>query len=159
MQVRDATAAEIPQLAQLWLEAWRDGHEAVVPASLTALRTRDSFESRLRAFDNIRVVGEPGAPQGFSVLKGDELHQIFVAAAARGSAAAPALIDDAEQRLAARGVRTAFLICTVGNTRAARFYEKRGWHLTKTFMDNVETSAGPYALEVWRYEKSLPLAP
>lgn len=155
MQVRDAETTEIPQLAQLWLDAWRDGHEAVVPASLTALRTRDSFESRLRAFDNIRVVGERGALLGFSVLKGEELHQIFVAAEARGSGVAITLIDDAEARLAARGVRTAFLICTVGNARAARFYEKRGWRLAKTFVDHVETSAGPYALEVWRYEKDL----
>lgn len=63
------------------------------------------------------------------------------------------LIDDAEARLAARGVETAFLTCAIGNRRAARFYEKRGWHLARTVEEALPTTAGPYTLEVWRYEK------
>lgn len=82
--IRDALETEIPQLALLWRDAWMDGHAAHVPAELTALRTLDSFESRLReAYPEIRVSGPVGAALGFHVLKGEELYQLFVAAAAR----------------------------------------------------------------------------
>ena len=154
--IRDAIESEIPQLAALWRDAWMDGHAAHVPAELTALRTLDSFESRLReAYPEIRVADEGGALLGFHVLKGEELYQLFVSAEARGTGVAVALIDDAEARLASRGVGTAFLTCAIGNRRAARFYEKRGWHLARTVVDQVPTTAGPYTLEVWRYEKAL----
>jgi ribosomal protein S18 acetylase RimI-like enzyme len=89
------------------------------------------------------------------MLKGDELYQLYVAAQSRGSGVAAALIDDAEAELAKAGVRTAWLACAIGNDRAARFYEKRGWHRTGTMINQLETTAGIYPLEVWRYEKAL----
>lgn len=156
VKIRDADDTEIDQLAQLWYDGWQDAHAQILPAALARLRTYDSFRERLRAaLPRIRVVGPPGAPIGFAILKDDELYQLFVAAAARGAGVAVALIDDAEARLAAAGVKTAWLACAIGNDRAARFYEKRGWRRTGTFVNDVETSDGPFALEVWRYEKSL----
>ncbi|WP_395645743.1 GNAT family N-acetyltransferase [Terricaulis sp.] len=156
MSIRDAIDSEIAPLAALWRDAWMDGHAAHVPADLVALRTLDSFESRLRqAYPEIRVADENGALLGFHVLKGAELYQLFVAAEARGTGVAVKLIEDAEARLAARGVETAFLTCAIGNRRAARFYEKRGWRLARTLVEELPTKAGPYALEVWRYEKRL----
>jgi hypothetical protein len=65
------------------------------------------------------------------------------------------LIADAEARLAANGVQTAWLACAIGNDRAARFYEKNGWRRVGTMMNQAETLAGNFPLEVWRYEKSL----
>jgi GNAT superfamily N-acetyltransferase len=154
--IRDALESEIPALAVLWRDAWMDGHAAHVPADLTALRTLASFESRLReAFPDIRVFDDGGVPRGFHVLKGEELYQLFVAAAARGTGVAVALIDDAEARLAARGVKTCFLTCAIGNERAARFYRKRGWRLARTVRDSLPTIAGPYELDVWRFEKDV----
>ena len=102
-----------------------------------------------------RVVGSLGAPAGFCVLRGDELYQLFVAAAARGAGVAAALIADSETRLAARGVETTWLTCAIGNDRAARFYEKCGWRRAETFVDRLETSLGVIPLEVWRYEEDL----
>jgi GNAT superfamily N-acetyltransferase len=156
MIVRSAERSEIDHLATLWYDGWHETHAALVPPELTRLRTRESFRERLvRALPHIRVAGPPGAPVGFSVLKGDELYQLFVAPSVRGAGVAAALIADAEARLAARGVKTAWLACAIGNDRAARFYEKSGWRRAGTIVDEVDTSAGPYALEVWRYEKPL----
>jgi ribosomal protein S18 acetylase RimI-like enzyme len=89
------------------------------------------------------------------MLKGDELYQLYVSAHARGSGVAAALIADAEARLSEAGVATAWLACAIGNDRAARFYEKCGWRRAATIVSQLDTTNGTFALEVWRYEKSL----
>jgi ribosomal protein S18 acetylase RimI-like enzyme len=156
MNVRDAEESEVDQLARIWYDGWQDAHARIVPAELAAVRTLESFTQRLRAaLSSVRVAGPAGAAVGFSMLKGDELYQLFVSAQARGAGVAAALIDDAEARLAASGVGTAWLACAIGNERAARFYEKRGWRRVGTMMNQLDTDGGVFALEVWRYEKSL----
>ncbi len=154
--VRPADITEIDQLATLWHEGWRDAHERIVPAALARFRTGDSFRERLRAaLAEVRVTGSLGAPCGFSMLKGDELYQLFVGRQWRGAGIAALLIADAEARLAARNVDTAWLHCAIGNLRAARFYEKCGWHRAGIEVSPLETPEGVIALEVWRYEKQL----
>lgn len=159
MDVRSAEEREIDQLARLWYDAWQDAHAPIVPAELTRLRTLESFKQRLEAaFSDLRVVGPVGDPLGLCVVKGDELYQLFVSAQSRGAGVAAALIADAEARLSARGVETAWLACAIGNDRAARFYEKCGWRRAGTFVSQLETPNGIFPLEVWRYEKPLRLA-
>jgi ribosomal protein S18 acetylase RimI-like enzyme len=154
--VRPAEPDEIDHLARVWYDGWRDAHVALVPAELTRLRTRESFRDRLAAaIARIRVIGPRGTPVGFCIVKDEELYQLFVSAPARGSGVAARLIDDGEARLAAAGVDTAWLACAIGNDRAARFYEKRGWRRVGNMINDVETSVGTFTLEVWRYEKSL----
>jgi GNAT superfamily N-acetyltransferase len=156
MEVRAAEAVELDQLAQLWYDGWRDAHLLVVPAELARMRTLESFRERLQAaLADVRVVGPVGAPVGFSIVKGDELYQLFVSAPSRGSGVAAVLIDDAEAQLAAKGVETAWLACAIGNERAARFYEKRGWRRAGTVISQLDTPDGNFPLEVWRYEKLL----
>lgn len=156
MNVRDADEAEIGHLATLWYDSWQDAHAQILPAELTRLRTSESFRDRLQAgLSNVRVVGPLGAPVGFCIVKGDELYQLFVAAQARGTGAAAALVADAETRIAAAGVQTAWLACAIGNERAARFYEKCGWRRVENMVNHTETPSGTFALETWRYEKDL----
>ena len=156
MDVRAAEEAEVDHLARLWYEGWHEAHAPIVPAELTRLRTLESFRNRLQeALLSVRVVGPPGAPVGFCIVRGAELYQLFVSVPSRGSGAAAALIADAEARLSESGVETAWLACAIGNERAARFYEKCGWYRVGTVVNRVETPSGPYPLEVWRYEKSL----
>ncbi len=160
MNVRDAEENEVDQLARLWYDGWQDAHAKIVPAELAAVRTLESFTQRLRAaLSTVRVAGPSSGAVGFSMLKGDELYQLYVSAHARGTGVAAALIDDAEARLAASGVGTAWLACAIGNERAARFYEKRGWRRVGTMMNQLETDGGVFALEVWRYENPLGSTP
>jgi GNAT superfamily N-acetyltransferase len=104
-------------------------------------------------------VGPRGAPVGFYLVKSAELYQLFVSAGSRGSGVAAALIGDAEARLAASGVETAWLACAIGNARAARFYEKHGWARVGNMVNRLDTLSGEYLLEVWRYEKPLTPSP
>ena len=154
--VRPATTAEIDRIARVWFDGWHEAHAPLLPPEVTAIRTLESFAERLHALlPDVRVVGAPGAPVGFCALKQDELYQMFVSPDARGSGAAAALMADAEARLAAAGVTTAWLACAIGNDRAARFYEKSGWRRAGTVTYHAEMPTGVLALDVWRYEKSL----
>ena len=154
MNVRSAEPTEIPQLARVWYDAWRDPHAQLLPAKLVRLRTFESFRDRLASdLPRVRVVGPPGSPVGLCTIKESELYQLFVAASARGTGAALALVADAERRLAEAGVETAWLSCAFGNDRAMRFYEKCGWRRVGTMVADLETTEGPFRLESGRYEK------
>ena len=156
IRVRAAEQVDIEALARLWYDGWLDAHATIVPLALVRLRTLENFNERMAAaLGSVRVIGRCGAPAGFYILKGDELYQFYVAAAFRGTGVAATLMADAESQLAAAGVTAAWLACAIGNDRAARFYEKRGWRRAGTVVTEAETSNGSFALEVWRYEKVL----
>jgi GNAT superfamily N-acetyltransferase len=154
MEVRNAEELEIDALAKIWYDGWQDAHAAILPAELAQHRTLESFKERLAALlPNTRVVGPVGEPLGFCIAKDDELYQMFVSAEARGKGVAQALIADAENVLAQSGAETAWLACAIGNERAARFYEKSGWHRAETVASKLELPDSIFELEVWRYEK------
>ena len=160
MNVRSPEPTEIPQLARVWYDAWRDAHAQLLPAELVRLRTFESFRDRLATdLPRVRVVGPPGSPVGLCTIKESELYQLFVAASARGTGAALALVADAERRLAEAGVETAWLSCAIGNDRAMRFYEKCGWIRVGRMVSDLETTEGTFPLESWRYEKVLSPGP
>lgn len=155
MNVRPAQESEVDRLATIWFDGWQDAHARILPAELAAIRTWESFRERLlEALPRTGAIGPVGAPLGFYIVKGDELYQLYVAGLARGSGAAAQLIAAAEDRMAGDGVEVAWLACAIGNDRAARFYEKRGWFRTGTIVSVLDTPAG-FPLEVWRYEKRL----
>ncbi len=156
MDVRAAEEREIDRLAEIWYEGWQDAHAQILPAELRRFRTLESFRDRLQqALSNVRVVGPSGAPVGFCIIRKDELYQLYVSAASRGSGVATALIADAEARLAEAGIHTAWLACAIGNGRAASFYEKCGWRRAGNVINDAETSEGTFPVDVWRYEKTL----
>jgi GNAT superfamily N-acetyltransferase len=154
--VRAAVEGDLGPLTDIWFEGWHDAHALIVPKELVRLRTRENFYNRLRAeLHAVRVVDRDGAAAGFTMLRAPELYQFYVAAHARGAGVATVLMVDAEARLAGHGADVAWLDCAIGNTRAARFYEKCGWHCAATVTSSSDTPAGPFALDVWRYEKVL----
>jgi GNAT superfamily N-acetyltransferase len=112
MRPRAAATGELDHLAIAWYEGWRDVHEGILPTELTRARTLESFRERLQAaLQQVRVVGPPGTPLGFSLLKDDELYQLYVAREGRGTGLAAAWVADAEDRLAKSGFETAWLAC------------------------------------------------
>ena len=156
MIVRDAEEVEIDRLTKLWYDGWQDAHARILPAEIAQLRTEEHLRIRMQAaLPTVRVVGDVGEPLGFSIVQADELHQLYVSAHARGSGVARALIADAEARLLESGVESAWLACAIGNERAARFYEKCGWHRSGNVVLPTAALHGALPLEVWRYEKRL----
>src|SRR5687768_3570375 len=156
VEVRTPEPREVDPLAKIWYDGWQDAHAAILPAELARDRTLESLQERLAGLlPEVRVVGDEGHPLGFSITQNDELNQLYVSAEARGKGVAQALIREFEDRLAAAGFSTVWLACAIGNDRAARFYEKSGWRLARTFTTELQLSDGPFKLDVWRYEKML----
>lgn len=151
--VREAAPLDIEPLTDIWFTGWQDGHAGVVPADLARARTRASFAERLQAgIANVRLAERDGTILGFSMIKGDELNQFYVAAEARGTDVSSALMQDALRVFRRRGEGTAWLACAIGNMRAARFYEKTGWSNVGTATIHLPTHEGAFDLDVWRFE-------
>ena len=154
LDIRLATPQEIEPLAALWMRAWRDGHQGLVPEGLLKHRTEASFAARLaRMGETLRVAGPVGDPLGFCAVKEAELYQLFVDRRARGTGLAQRLLADGEARIAANGFDLAILDCAPGNDRAAAFYRKCGWIFREETVWDVETEDGPFAMPAWVFEK------
>ena len=155
-QARSPEPVETTAIADLWFSSWHDAHADIVPSTLVELRSYESFLDRVQQkFNIIRVLGSIGEPIGMCYVVGEEIQQLFVSASARGTGAASLLIKDAELSLRNSGVKKAWLACSIGNTRAERFYQKCGWTNAGKIMEELETSAGIFKLETWKFEKKL----
>jgi GNAT superfamily N-acetyltransferase len=153
---RFAVEADLDRLAQVWFNGWHQAHDALLPPDMVRQRTLTSFQRRLPALlPDTRVVGPVGAPLGFCVVRGDELHQLFVSAETYGSGVAAALLTDGERRIAQRNLPVAWLTCVLGNQRATRFFDKHGWRFSCVIRDVEVTEAGTFPIDVCRYYKSV----
>lgn len=125
--LRPATAADMPAVADLWHTGWHDAHATHVPEGLTAARTLEAFHERAaRRVPDTTVAVVDGQVGGFVMVTGDEVEQVYVATAHRGSGVAATLLAAAETQVAA-GYEVAWLAVVSGNARARRFYEREGW--------------------------------
>jgi GNAT superfamily N-acetyltransferase len=154
--LRAPEVSEFEALVSLWHEGWCDAHLALSPPELTRNRTPEVFAQRLaRKWCSTIVAGEVGVPDGFAVLLGDELDQFYVARSLRGTGLAQNFMTLIEVEFLKRAVQRPWLICSVGNDRAARFYEKSGWENMGRRTGSVEVPGGTFDLPVWRFEKTV----
>ncbi len=151
--IRAAKDADIDAVAALWHEGWHDGHAAICPPELTALRTLDSFIERTKSHLPTTYVSDNVV--GFFMVEGAEIYQMYVGRAGRGTGLATEQMERAERIIAEAGHKKAWLACSIGNERAARFYEKSGWTRQGTRIEQLEVTGGTFDLKVWIYEKSV----
>ena len=81
----------------------------------------------------------------------DELEQIFVVGAGRGSGLATALIERGKAAIRDAGHDTAWLAVVAGNARARAFYEREGWVDAGPFDYQAETADGLIDVPCRRY--------
>lgn len=153
---RPATADDAPAIAQLWFDGWRDGHLGNVPDELLPLRTRESFDTRAVAgIDSALVADVDGDLAGFVMVVGDEVEQVYVSAAHRGTGVASALLTEAERLVREGGHTQAWLAVVPGNARARRFYERSGWTDEGPFDYPASVERGTVAVPCRRYVKDV----
>lgn len=155
-ELRFASADDVPVIAQIWYDGWRDGHLGHVADELVAMRSRESFGQRAGQRVGDTVVAEvDGAVAGFIMVVGDEVEQVYVAAEHRGSGLATVLLQEAERLVAANGHARAWLAVAPGNTRARRFYARSGWTDEGLIAYPAATSSGPMPVPCHRYVKDV----
>lgn len=150
--IRPATDADADEIARIWLEAWGDGHRGHVPEPLLRHRTREQFGPRAaQRVPHSWVAEVDGRPVGFVTVEDDEVEQLFVDAASRGSGVAALLLRQGQQAVRASGHRFAWLAVVAGNARARAFYEKLGWRDDGPFDYQAQTDGGPIDVPCRRY--------
>jgi GNAT superfamily N-acetyltransferase len=150
-QPNDATA-----VAEIWYAGWPDGHRGNVPDELVAVRTEESFHTRAAervADTTVAVVGDQVA--GFVMVVGDEVEQVYVSAAHRGTGIAGLLLAEAERQVRAAGYGQAWLAVVAGNARARRFYERSGWTDGGAFDYHAGGADGPIIVPCHRYVRNV----
>lgn len=156
LNLRQATAADEDDLVALWHDGWHETHAPLAPPELVERRTMDDFRSRIGCrLPHATVAELNGDIVGFCSIKESQIDQLYLAPSVWGTGIAQALLQDGLARLARRGVTVAWLICAIGNERAAHFYAKMGWVNTGVVPIMTETSSGPIAVNGWRLEKAI----
>ena len=156
VEIRSAVSEDAGAVAEIWRVGWRDGHEGLVPQELVEIRTDESF--RTRAAKRVRdttVATVDGDVAGFVMVVDDEVEQVYVSSAHRGSGVAHALIAEAERHVKANGHDQAWLALVAGNGRARAFYERAGWEDEGPFDYAAATERGPITVPCHRYTKKL----
>jgi GNAT superfamily N-acetyltransferase len=157
-RIRRATPNDVDAVAGIWLTGWADGHVGNVPPGLVKHRQRlDVYLSRARErLDNMCVAeSNEGRILGFVVVKDDELEQVYVDRAARGTGVATALLRRGEDDVRRAGHTRAWLAVVAGNARARAFYERHDWRDAGPFIYQAETEAGTFPVPSHRYEIDL----
>ena len=154
--LRPATPEDVDAIAEVWFHGWRDGHLGHVPEALLPHRAGlESFRQRVPERIALTTVATlESMVIGFVSVHADELEQLFVAARARGSAAAGALIRHAEAQIAT-AYELAWLAVVAGNARARRFYAREGWQDVGPFEYVAQVVGGGIPLDCHRYERRL----
>lgn len=153
--LRAAVPADSEAIAEVWHSGWRDGHIGHVPDALLPHRHLQDFRRRVppRLADTT-VATIAGDVVGFVTVIEDEVEQLYVATAARGTGVADLLMRHGEQVIARR-FDTAWLSVAVGNARARRFYERSGWRDAEAIDYRAEIAGGAIPVPCRRYEKSV----
>lgn len=151
--IRSAEPYDALRIAEVWEAAWLDGHLGHVPDELVAHRGSDSFRTRTADMIERTVVAEvDGVVIGFVTLKGGELEQLFVDAAARGTGVARELLAEGARRLLADGHAHPWLAVATGNARARHFYEREGWRDAGLIAYAAPVDGGAVTVSCHRYE-------
>ena len=127
LTLRKASTEDVEAIATVWHRGWRDGHLGHVPEALHPHRRLIDFLRRVPPrLATTTVATVDSQVVGFVTVHDDEIEQLYVAEAVRGTGVAAALLRRGEQVIGSRYAR-AWLAVAVGNARARRFYARQGW--------------------------------
>lgn len=84
--LRSAVESDFDVICSIWHRGWRDAHLGHVPAALYRHRRLDDFRELVPAqLDTTTVATVDGRVVGFVTVHADEIEQLYVDAAARGT--------------------------------------------------------------------------
>ena len=157
-RLRPATVDDVEAVARIWHDGWREAHLGHLPVEIE--RYRDLAEFRARAADRVgatTVAVVDGDVAGLVMVHDDEVEQLYVSSAARGSGVAGDLLRRAEDIIAER-FPEAWLAVNAANPRARRFYERSGWRDAGAFDYEAAAGSATMTVRAHRYVKRVDTA-
>lgn len=154
--IRRAQPGDHHAIVQLWHQGWHDAHAQLVPEGVLEYRTSEYFWKWLQSSNDRFWVAVDSNVRGFVTTNGAELVKLYVAANARGTGIAKALLLHGERQIRDDGFSEAEIFCTAGNSRAENFYSREGWILSRTFQDQLwspESTPHRFTVETRCYRK------
>jgi GNAT superfamily N-acetyltransferase len=119
-------------------------------------RTDESFRTRApQRIGDTTVATVNGTVAGFIMVVRDEVEQVYVSAAHRGTGVARVLMAEAERQVRANGHEQAWLAVVAGNGRARAFYERAGWRDEGPYDHSAPSESGPIVVPCHRYTKAV----
>lgn len=155
--VRAATERDIGVIAAIWQAGWVDGHAGHVPPTLERQRRSGDWAGEARRRLDTTSVAETNERRvvGFVTVIDDEIEQVYIDAAARGTGVAEQLLRHGEHIARTAGHRRAWLAVAAGNQRARRFYERCGWTDSCEFIYTAHVAGNKMPVPAHRYSKDL----
>jgi ribosomal protein S18 acetylase RimI-like enzyme len=156
MKIRHAQRADLPFLAAVQTESWRDTYRDVFPEvwladQIAADMERHWGEVEIRPED-VLLVAEKNGIIGFIAVwcRPDPfIDNLHVKPAERSRRVGSSLMKTAASRLLQRGYVTAYLWVVANNQRAIRFYERLGGIRTEQAVHNLFGYTVPVVKIVW----------
>ena len=125
-----------------------------MPADLERERLAGSWRDEVAARVDHTWVAEVGDDVvGFVTVVDDELEDIYVTDASRGTGIATTLLHHAEHVVRDAGFESVWLAVVAGNARARRFYARHGWADDGPFEHTARTASGPITVPAHRYRR------
>lgn len=126
--IRPARLADVPAMARVASDSYRDGFAAILPPGVLAERDPAHFEARFaKDWPRMAVAEVDGAVAGFSLVSDGHIDMLFVSPRRQGGGVGADLLR------AARAAGAVSLECFRDNTRARAFYEREGWRQTRAY--------------------------
>lgn len=156
--IRPIRPKDRDEVIDVWHSGWHHAHAAIVPEGILRYRTIECFWAWLHGSTDKFHVAVDGVVLRFVSMQGPEIVKLYVSLNAQGTGIAAKLLSYGERELNKQGVTDGLLLCTAGNTRAQRFYDRVGWTLCKTFSDKLwlpKGVSGEFIVDTHRYQKRL----
>jgi ribosomal protein S18 acetylase RimI-like enzyme len=156
MNIRRAQRSDLPLIADLQTESWRDAYSGVLPE---AYLFDQIFEDLRHHWSQVKIrpedvvlVAENGGIIGFIAVwcRPDPfIDNLHVKPANRSQGAGTTLMRSAVRQLIQQGYKTAYLWVVASNERAIRLYERLGGVRTDLALKNLFGHEVPNVKIVW----------
>ena len=133
MNVRSATKADLPNIAALHIQSWRDAYAGLLPADFLGAPLEQEFTRHWRDVHlqprDVVLVAEDRVLCGFIAVwcrPAPHIDNLHIKPLLRSRRIGTLLLRSAVEELLARGYKTADLWAFTTNRKAIRFYERMG---------------------------------
>lgn len=145
---------EAADVATLFHDAWHETQAPLQHPLKARHRDNQFFLDRLEGRAQTIVARSKGELVGFASYTKNKLNSLFLVNKFRNLGIGLALLQRAENDMRANGHVVLELDCVEHNDAARRFYERHGWRLQKTFVDERQKPEGVIFQNIWLMVKS-----